>query len=74
MRSKDVFDANRSISNRFMLCQVVAASTRRLQIGSRHYSEVISQSLRLIAEGEQEKAGQDGSGDVLLPEEYPKAA
>ena len=49
MRSQDVFDANRNINNRFMLCRVVAASARRLQIASRHYSEVISQSLKVIA-------------------------
>ena len=75
MRSQDVFDANRNIDNRFMLCQVVAASARRLQKASRHYSEGISQSLKLIAGQRQpeNKAGKAG-GEVLLPDESLKAA
>lgn len=76
MRSQDVFDANRNIDNRFMLCQVVAASARRLQTGSRHYSEVISQSLKLIASQRQHEngAGNAAGSEVLLRDESLKAA
>ncbi|PYP82408.1 MAG: hypothetical protein DMG65_26375 [Candidatus Angelobacter sp. Gp1-AA117] len=75
MRSQDVFNANRNIDNRFMLCQVVAVSARRLQIGSRHYSEIISHSLKLVADQRQHenKAGKAASSEVLLPDESLKA-
>lgn len=76
MRSQDVFNAHRNINNRFMLCQVVAASARRLQMASRHYSESISQSLKVIAgQGQHEnKAGQPMGSEILLPDQSLKTA
>jgi len=55
MRSQDVFDAARNISNRFLLCQVVSASVRQLHTTPRHYSETIHESLHLIAGAAQDE-------------------
>ena len=55
MRSQDVFDAARNISNRFLLCQVVSANVRHLHTTPRHYSETIHQSLNLIADSAQDE-------------------
>jgi hypothetical protein len=52
MRSEYVFAAAREISNRFLLCRMTSVSARRLQIGSKHTSETINQSLQLIAAAE----------------------
>ena len=55
MRSQDVFDAARNISNRFLLCQVVSANVRHLHTTPRHYSETIHQSLKLVADSAQDE-------------------
>jgi hypothetical protein len=52
MRSEYVFAAAREISNRFLLCRIASVSARRLQIGSKHTSQTINQSLQLIAAAE----------------------
>jgi hypothetical protein len=52
MRSEYVFAATREISNRFLLCRIASVSARRLHIGSKHTSETINQSLKLIATAE----------------------
>ena len=52
MRSEYVFAATREVTNRFLLCRMTSISARRLQAGSRHMSETINQSLKLIADAE----------------------
>lgn len=52
MRSEYVFAATREVTNRFLLCRLTSVSARRLQVGSRHMSETINQSLKLIAAAE----------------------
>ena len=65
MRSEYVFAATREVTNRFLLCRLTSVSARRLQVGSRHMSETINQSLKLIAAAElaepnNKEAGTDG--------------
>jgi len=61
MRSEYVFAANREVTNRFLLCRMTSVSARRLQAGSRHISETINQSLKLIADAELTEGPEAGS-------------
>jgi hypothetical protein len=71
MRSEYVFAAAREVSNRFLLCRMTSVSARRLQIGSKHTSQTINQSLQLIAAAafampvNKETCGQDCQTEVL---------
>lgn len=49
MRSEHVFAAAKTICNRFLLCRVASATTHRLQLAGKPFTETISKSLREIA-------------------------
>jgi hypothetical protein len=74
MRSEYVFAATREISNRFLLCRMASVSARRLQIGSRHTSETINQSLQLIASAELTGQCSKDTGNDHCQEEAVAAA
>ena len=76
MRSQDVFDAARNISNRFLLCQVVSANVRHLHTTPRHYSQTIHQSLNLIAGAAQDekKLLETVSAKAVMPDISHKAS
>ena len=76
MRSQDVFDAARNISNRFLLCQVVSANVRHLHTTPKHYSETIHQSLNLIADSVQDEKLLLGtaSAKAVMPDISHKAS
>jgi DNA-directed RNA polymerase subunit K/omega len=67
MRSEYVFAAAKEISNRFLLCRIASVSARRLQVGSKHTSETINQSLQLIATAELTEPNQQGNTSLTLP-------
>jgi hypothetical protein len=75
MRSEYVFAATREIRNRFLLCRITSVSARRLQAGSKHMSETINQSLRLIASAEvAEQSNKDACSEGCPAEALAVAA
>lgn len=68
MRSEMVFAAKRKLSNRYMLCRVVATATRRLHKPATRIEDTTDAILRHIAsspDGDMELAGTS----LLQPEE-----
>lgn len=49
MRSDDVFAAEKSITNRFLLCRVASVSARYLRDGPKPFTESINKSFQMIA-------------------------
>lgn len=49
MRSQDVFNAAKQVTNRFLLCRVTSVSSHRFHIAPKHFSESINRALHEIA-------------------------
>ena len=74
MRSSLVYSANKRLSNRFLLCRMVALAAKSMHRGTRHFAASINEGLTQIATMPSDASRLEGSDAPMRSLEAPVAA